>query len=182
MTDLVLATADGVRLTARWWRPPPGTPDAGEAVVVVHGFCGRKDGAEVEMVAASQVAAGRRVLVNGAGGGSGSFAIQLAKRLGAHVTGVDNAAKLDFMRSLGADEVIDYTTTDATESGGPSDIVLDHVGTPPAARGRPVWARARAREVGGGRGRRGVGGGGGGRCGCRRRRWRVRPPCPCWTA
>ena len=50
----------------------------------------------------------RRVLINGAGGGSGSFAIQLAKRLGAHVTGVDNAAKLDFMRSLGADEVIDY--------------------------------------------------------------------------
>jgi len=47
-------------------------------------------------------AAGRRVLINGAGGGSGSFAIQLAKRLGAHVTGVDNAGKLDFMRSLGA--------------------------------------------------------------------------------
>ena len=51
---------------------------------------------------------GSRVLINGAGGGSGSFAIQLAKRLGAHVTGVDNAGKLDFMRSLGADEVIDY--------------------------------------------------------------------------
>src|SRR5690349_2844215 len=50
---------------------------------------------------------GSRVLINGAGGGSGTFAIQLAKGLGAHVTGVDNAAKLDFMRSLGADQVID---------------------------------------------------------------------------
>ena len=54
--------------------------------------------------------AGRRVLVNGAGGGSGTFAVQLAKQLGAHVTGVDNAGKLDFMRSLGAAEVIDYRT------------------------------------------------------------------------
>ena len=59
---------------------------------------------------------GCRVLVNGAGGGSGSFAIQLAKRLGAHVTGVDNAAKLDFMRSVGADEVIDYRRDDFTRT------------------------------------------------------------------
>ena len=55
-----------------------------------------------------------RVLINGAGGGSGSFAIQLAKRLGAHVTGVDNAAKQDFMRSVGADDVIDYRRDDFT--------------------------------------------------------------------
>lgn len=48
---------------------------------------------------------GSRVLINGAGGGSGSFAIQLAKRAGAHVTGVDNGRKLDLMRSMGADEV-----------------------------------------------------------------------------
>ena len=56
--------------------------------------------------------AGGRVLINGAGGGSGAFAIQLAKRLGAHVTGVDNAAKQDFMRSVGADDVIDYRLHD----------------------------------------------------------------------
>ena len=61
--------------------------------------------------------AGHRVLINGAGGGSGSFAIQLAKRAGAHVTGVDNAGKLDFMRSLGADEVIDYRSEDFTRIG-----------------------------------------------------------------
>ena len=59
-------------------------------------------------------APGRRVLVNGGGGGSGSFAIQLAKRLGAHVTGVDNAAKLEFMRSLCADAVLDYRVDDFT--------------------------------------------------------------------
>ncbi len=59
-------------------------------------------------------AAGSRVLINGAGGGSGSFAIQLAKGLGAHVTGVDNADKQDFMRSVGADDVIDYRRDDFT--------------------------------------------------------------------
>jgi NADPH:quinone reductase-like Zn-dependent oxidoreductase len=57
---------------------------------------------------------GQRVLINGAGGGSDSLAIQLAKRLGAHVTGVDNAGKLAFMRSIGADEVIDYRSDDFT--------------------------------------------------------------------
>ena len=60
--------------------------------------------------------AGSRVLINGAGGGSGSFAIQLAKRLGAHVTGVDNETKQDFMRSVGADEVIDYRRDDFTRT------------------------------------------------------------------
>ena len=73
------------------------------------------------------VASGQRVLINGAGGGSGSFAIQLAKRAGAHVTGVDNAGKLDFMRSLGADHVIDYGSDDFTRSDEPYDLVLDLV-------------------------------------------------------
>jgi NADPH:quinone reductase-like Zn-dependent oxidoreductase len=73
------------------------------------------------------VAAGQRVLINGAGGGSGSFAIQLAKRAGAHVTGVDNAGKLDFMRSLGADQVIDYRSDDFTRPDEPYDLVLDLV-------------------------------------------------------
>ena len=67
---------------------------------------------------------GSRVLVNGGGGGSGSFAIQQAKRLGADVTGVDNAGKLDHMRSLGADEVIDYQRDDFTRKG-PYDLILD---------------------------------------------------------
>lgn len=72
------------------------------------------------------IAAGMSVLINGAGGGSGAFAIQLAKNAGAHVTGVDNADKLAFMRALGADEVIDYRVEDFTRSG-PYDRVLDLV-------------------------------------------------------
>jgi NADPH:quinone reductase-like Zn-dependent oxidoreductase len=75
----------------------------------------------------SGVEPGSRVLINGAGGGSGSFAIQLAKRLGAHVTGVDNAAKLEFMRSVGADAVVDYRTDDFTRTGQRYDLILDLV-------------------------------------------------------
>ena len=87
--------------------------------------------------------AGRRVLINGAGGGSGSFAIQLAKRLGAHVTGVDNAAKLDFMRSVGADEVVDYRQDDVTRTTDPYDLILDLVAH------RSVFAYRRALSPGG---------------------------------
>lgn len=86
--------------------------------------------------------AGSRVLINGAGGGSGAFAIQLAKRLGGHVTGVDNAGKLDFMRSVGADEVIDYRSRDFTREG-PYDLILDLVAY------RSVFAYRRALAPGG---------------------------------
>ncbi len=70
---------------------------------------------------------GDRVLINGAGGGSGSFAIQLAKATGAHVTGVDNAGKLEFMRSIGADVVIDYLIEDFTRGKQKYDVILDLV-------------------------------------------------------
>jgi NADPH:quinone reductase-like Zn-dependent oxidoreductase len=69
--------------------------------------------------------AGSRLLINGAGGGSGSFAIQLAKRHGARVTGVDSAVKQDFMLSVGADEVIDYRRQDFTRTSPPYDLILD---------------------------------------------------------
>jgi NADPH:quinone reductase-like Zn-dependent oxidoreductase len=88
-------------------------------------------------------ATGRRVLINGAGGGWGSFAIQLAKRLGAHVTGVDNSEKIDFMRSVGADDVIDYRQDDFTRSAQPYDLVLDLVAD------RSVFAYRRALAPGG---------------------------------
>jgi NADPH:quinone reductase-like Zn-dependent oxidoreductase len=76
----------------------------------------------------ARIGAGQRVLINGAGGGSGAFAIQLAKRAGAHVTGIDNAGKLEFMRSLGADEVGDYRRQDLTDFA-PFDRILDLVAT-----------------------------------------------------
>jgi NADPH:quinone reductase-like Zn-dependent oxidoreductase len=74
-----------------------------------------------------QIQPGQRVLINGGGGGTGTFAIQLAKLYGAEVTGVDNTGKLDFMRSLGADHVIDSTRQDFTRTGEQYDLVLDVV-------------------------------------------------------
>ncbi len=72
-----------------------------------------------------QVQPGQQVLINGAGGSAGTFAVQLAKLYGAEVTGVDNAFKLDFLRSLGADHVIDYTRQDFTKTGKQYDLILD---------------------------------------------------------
>lgn len=74
-----------------------------------------------------KVQPGQLVLINGAGGSVGSFAIQLAKLQGAEVTGVDNTNKLDFMRSLGADHVVDYTQEDFTRNGKQYDLILDVV-------------------------------------------------------
>jgi NADPH:quinone reductase-like Zn-dependent oxidoreductase len=91
----------------------------------------------------AKAAAGTRVLINGAGGGSGSFAIQLAKRAGAHVTGVDNETKLDFMRAVGADDVVDYRQEDVTRTRPPYDLVLDMVAH------RSVFAYRRALAPGG---------------------------------
>lgn len=79
-----------------------------------------------------QAQPGQKVLINGAGGGSGMYAIQLAKLKGAEVTEVDNAEKLEFMRSLGADHVIDYTRDDFTRNGRSYDLILDLAAHRPA--------------------------------------------------
>ncbi|MFI5931877.1 NADP-dependent oxidoreductase [Actinoplanes sp. NPDC051494] len=80
------------------------------------------------------LAPGMTVLVNGAAGGVGHFAVQLATWKGAHVIAVASGRHEQFLRKLGADEVIDYTTTDATEVTRDVDVVIDAVGGPGAAR------------------------------------------------
>ena len=74
-----------------------------------------------------QVQPGQKVLINGAGGGVGTFAVQIAKYFGAEVTGVDNTEKLDLVRSIGVDYIIDYTTTDFTKNEQRYDLILDVV-------------------------------------------------------
>jgi NADPH:quinone reductase-like Zn-dependent oxidoreductase len=71
------------------------------------------------------IRAGQQLLINGAGGGVGTIAVQLAKLQGVQVTGVDSAAKLEVMRSLGFDHVIDYTKEDFTRNGRRYDLILD---------------------------------------------------------
>ena len=75
----------------------------------------------------ARVQPGQRVLVNGAGGGIGTFAVQMAKGMGAEVTGVCGPSKCELVRSLGADHVIDYSTEDYTAGDARYDVVLDNV-------------------------------------------------------
>jgi NADPH:quinone reductase-like Zn-dependent oxidoreductase len=77
----------------------------------------------------AHVHAGQRVLINGASGGVGTFAVQIAKSLGADVTGVCSTKNVAMVRSIGADHVVDYTREDVTRSGQRYDVIIDNVGT-----------------------------------------------------
>lgn len=105
------------------------------------GIC---DGAATAMTFLKQVAQvkpGQRVLINGASGAVGAYGVQIAKHLGAHVTGVCSGKNVELVRSLGADEVIDYTAADFTRSGQTYDVVFDAIGKSSFGKCRRILTR-----------------------------------------
>jgi NADPH:quinone reductase-like Zn-dependent oxidoreductase len=99
---------------------------------------------------AGHVRQGQKVLITGASGGVGSYAVQLAKALGAEVTGVCSTAKLDLVRSLGADHVIDYTRDDFADGANRYDLIIDIAGNPALSRLRRALAPAGTAVIAGG--------------------------------
>jgi NADPH:quinone reductase-like Zn-dependent oxidoreductase len=97
------------------------------AILALQGLCGKR-----------QIERGDQVLINGAGGNVGPFAVQIARYFGAEVTGVDSTGKLDMVRSVGAEHVIDYTREDVIRKGKQYDLILDVV----ARRPMTQWKRA----------------------------------------
>lgn len=122
------AYAEFVAVAAERLAPKPANLAFDEAAAVPWAFTalqGLRD--------AGGLVAGQRVLINGASGGVGTWALQLAKALGAEVTAVCSTRNVDLVRALGADHVIDYARVDFTEGGGDFDLMLDLVGNRPLA-------------------------------------------------
>ena len=125
--EYVCVPEDGLRLkpASMTWEEAAAYPQA--AVLALQYLRGKR-----------AIEPGQKVLINGAGGGVGTFAVQIAKYYGAEVTGVDSTMKMDMLRSIGADHVIDYTKEDFTRSGERYDLILDVVAR------RSVFAYRRA--------------------------------------
>ena len=118
------------------------------AIVPISGFAALQALRDV-----GQVQAGQRVLVIGAAGGVGSYAVQLAKAFGARVTGVASTRQLELVRSLGADDVVDYTREDVTDGSRHWDLVIDTGGHRPLSRLRQVLTPRGALVIVGSEGR-----------------------------
>ncbi|GAA0664898.1 NAD(P)-dependent alcohol dehydrogenase [Kitasatospora atroaurantiaca] len=132
----------------------PGNLDFEQAAAVPVSAC-----TALQAVRGGRLQAGQTVLVIGASGGVGTFAVQLAKAFGAHVTGVCSTAKADLVRSIGADEVIDYTREDPTDGTRRYDLVLDIAGNRSLSRlRRALTPRGTLVIVGGEEGGRWIGG------------------------
>ncbi|MFC3814845.1 NAD(P)-dependent alcohol dehydrogenase [Lysobacter sp. GCM10012299] len=103
---------------------------AGVGVAAITALQGLRDGGKLK--------AGQTVLINGASGGVGTFAVQIAKTMGANVTGVCSTRNVELVRSLGADQVIDYKTSDYTQGDQEYDVILDNVGNRSLSENRRV--------------------------------------------
>lgn len=126
--------AEYVKVSEEWAEPKPARLSFEEAAAVplaaltaLQGLCRFGD-----------VRPGQEVLVNGASGGVGTFAVQMAKAFGARVTGVCSTRNVDLVRSLGADHVVDYTREDYTHAAGSYDLMLDNVGNRSLSENRRV--------------------------------------------
>ncbi|NNF04321.1 MAG: NAD(P)-dependent alcohol dehydrogenase [Rhodothermales bacterium] len=115
--------------------PIPPALSFGEAAAMSFGGC-----TALEFLRRGRIETGHRVLINGASGAVGTAAVQLSRFFGAHVTGVCSSANADLVRSLGADEVVDYRTTDVSQSGETYDIIMDTAATLPYARAKHILA------------------------------------------
>lgn len=113
--------------------PVPENLSLGEAAALSFG-----GGTALHFLRRGGMESGHRVLINGASGSVGSAAVQLARSAGAHVTGVCSAANTRLVQSLGADDVIDYRSTDVSESGERWDIIMDTAGTLPYGRAKKI--------------------------------------------
>ena len=113
----------------------PANLSFGEAAAMPFGGC-----TALEFLRRGKIESGHRVLINGASGAVGTAAVQIARFFGAHVTGVCSADNAELVRSLGAEEVVDYRTTDVSESGETYDIIMDTAGTLPYNRAKKILA------------------------------------------